>query len=138
MAKPLLQVENLSVQFRTDDGIVQAVNEVSFNLAPGETLGVVGESGSGKSVSSSALLGLIPQPPGRITNGRALFHEEDLLKLPLPAMRKVRGRKIAMIFQDPMTALNPFLTVGEQITEVTRLHLGFTNTAAQQRMRLAC
>jgi oligopeptide transport system ATP-binding protein len=131
MAQPLLQVENLSVEFRTDDGIVQAVNDVSFSLAPGETLGVVGESGSGKSVSSSALLGLIPQPPGKITSGRAMFHDQDLLKLPLPALRKIRGRKIAMIFQDPMTALNPFLTIGEQLMEVTKLHLGLTHLAAR-------
>jgi oligopeptide transport system ATP-binding protein len=120
---PLLRVEDLHVHFRTDDGLVRAVNGVSFDLAPGETLGIVGESGSGKTVTNLALLGLIPQPPGIIAHGRALYRGQDLLKLNVPQLARIRGRQIAMIFQDPMTALNPFLTVGEQLTEVTQLHL---------------
>lgn len=130
MAEPLLQVEDLGVEFRTDEGIVRAVNGVSFDLAPGETLGIVGESGSGKSVTNLALLGLIPQPPGRISSGRALYRGEDLLHANLQRLSKIRGRHIAMIFQDPMTALNPFLTIEEQLTEVTRLHLGHTRDEA--------
>jgi oligopeptide transport system ATP-binding protein len=120
---PLLRVDDLHVHFRTDDGLVRAVNGVSFGLAPGETLGIVGESGSGKTVTNLALLGLIPQPPGIIAGGRALYRGQDLLKLSAAQLAKIRGRQIAMIFQDPMTALNPFLTVGEQLTEVTQLHL---------------
>jgi oligopeptide transport system ATP-binding protein len=130
MSEPLLRVENLSVEFRTADGVVQAVNDVSFSLQPGETLGIVGESGSGKSVTNLALMGLIPQPPGRITAGRALYRGSDLLTMPQAALRSVRGRKIAMIFQDPMTALNPFMTISDQLTEITRLHLGLSKTAA--------
>ena len=132
MAEPLLNVENLSVEFRTDDGVVQAVNEVSFQLAEGETLGIVGESGSGKSVTNLALMGLIPQPPGKVTSGRAMYRGRDLLRLPQHELRAIRGRRIAMIFQDPMTALNPFLTVSDQLTEVTQLHLGLTLAAARR------
>jgi oligopeptide transport system ATP-binding protein len=132
MPDHLLNVEHLSVEFRTDDGVVQAVNDVSFSLAPGETLGIVGESGSGKSVTNLALMGLIPQPPGKVTNGRAMFHGSDLLSMPQRELRTIRGRKIAMIFQDPMTALNPFLTISDQLTEITQLHLGLTRAAAQQ------
>jgi oligopeptide transport system ATP-binding protein len=119
----LLHVHDLHVHFRTDDGLVRAVNGVSFDLAPGETLSIVGESGSGKTVTNLALLGLIPQPPGIIAGGQALYRGQDLLKLNIAQLSKIRGKQIAMIFQDPMTALNPFLTVGEQLTEVTRLHL---------------
>jgi oligopeptide transport system ATP-binding protein len=129
----LLQVEHLSVEFRTDEAVIQAVNDVSFSLAPGETLGIVGESGSGKSVTSLALMGLIPQPPGKITQGRAMFQGHDLLSLQLQELRKIRGKRIAMIFQDPMTALNPFLTVGEQLTEITQLHLGLTSSLARKK-----
>jgi len=123
---PLLQVENLSVHFRTDDGLVRAVDGVSFDIAPGETLGIVGESGSGKSVTSLAILGLIPQPPGKIASGSALYQGQDLLKMSQRELSKIRGHRIAMIFQDPMTSLNPFLTIAEQLTEVTRLHLKHT------------
>jgi oligopeptide transport system ATP-binding protein len=130
MAEPLLNVENLAVEFRTDDGVVQAVNDISFQLEPGETLGIVGESGSGKSVTNLALMGLIPQPPGRITAGRALYRGQDLLTMPQNDLRKIRGRRIAMIFQDPMTALNPFMTIADQLTEITRLHLGLSKSAA--------
>ena len=129
---PLLRIENLHVHFKTDDGLVRAVNGVSFELNPGETLGIVGESGSGKTVTNLALLGLIPQPPGIIAGGRALFRGQDLLGLNLKAMSRIRGKQIAMIFQDPMTALNPFLTVGEQISEVTRLHLKHTADEARR------
>jgi oligopeptide transport system ATP-binding protein len=124
MANPLLQVENLTVEFRTDDGVVRAVNDVSFHVEAGETLGVAGESGSGKSVTNLAMLRLIPTPPGRIVAGRALFKGEDLLTMSAERLRKIRGRHIAMIFQDPMTSLNPLMTVADQLTEVTRLHLG--------------
>ena len=126
MLDPLLTVENLHVHFQTDDGLVRAVNGVSFELKLGETLGIVGESGSGKSVTNLALLGLIPQPPGRIADGSALYRGQDLLRMNVGQLSQIRGRRIAMIFQDPMTALNPFLTVGEQLTEVTRLHLKHT------------
>jgi len=134
MPDPLLRVIDLHVHFRTDDGLVKAVNGVSFDLAPGETLGIVGESGSGKTVTNLALLGLIPQPPGIIAGGSALYRGQDLLHLNIAQLAQIRGRKIAMIFQDPMTALNPFLTVGEQLTEVTRLHL---KHSAQQARRHA-
>jgi oligopeptide transport system ATP-binding protein len=126
MPQPLLSVENLKVEFRTDDGVVRAVDDVSFSISAGETLGLAGESGSGKSVTNLALMGLIPQPPGRITGGRALFRGDDLLTMPAERLRKIRGRHVAMIFQDPMTSLNPLLTVAEQLTEMTRLHLGHT------------
>jgi oligopeptide transport system ATP-binding protein len=134
MSVPLLQVDNLNVHFRTSDGLVRAVNGVSFDLRPGETLGIVGESGSGKSVTNLALLGLIPQPPGIVAEGRALYRGRDLLTMKFAELSKIRGRRIAMIFQDPMTALNPFLTVEEQLSEVTRLHLGHS---AQQARRHA-
>ncbi len=126
MAVPLLQVENLSVEFKTDDGALRAVNDVSFGVEAGETLGLAGESGSGKSVTNLALLGLIPSPPGRVVAGRALFRGEDLLTMKPERLRQIRGRHIAMIFQDPMTSLNPLMTVADQLTEMTRLHLGHT------------
>jgi oligopeptide transport system ATP-binding protein len=127
---PLLTIENLAVEFHTDEGVLRAVDGVSVNIEPGETLGIVGESGSGKSVSSLAILGLIPQPPGKITSGRAMFGDRDLLALPQRELAKIRGNRIAMIFQDPMTSLNPFLTVGQQLSEVTRIHLGHTRDQA--------
>src|SRR5215216_3322820 len=103
MPAPILTVDDLHVSFRTDDGEVRAVNGVSFELAAGETLGIVGESGSGKSVTNLALLGLIPKPPGVIERGRAIFGGQDLLKLSTGEMSAIRGKRIAMIFQDPMT-----------------------------------
>lgn len=132
MSQPLLQVEDLHVHFKTDDGLVRAVNGVSFDLRPGETLGIVGESGSGKSVTNLAIMGLIPRPPGVIAGGKALYQGQDLLTLNQAGLAKIRGRKIAMIFQDPMTALNPFLTIEEQLTEVTRLHLGHSRQQARK------
>jgi oligopeptide transport system ATP-binding protein len=127
----MLTVENLSVEFLSDHGLVRAVNDVSLSLAAGETLGLVGESGSGKSVTSLAIMGLVPQPPGRIASGRVLYRGENLLALSPPRLAAVRGRRIAMIFQDPMTALNPFLTVAEQLAEMTRHHLGHTPRQAR-------
>jgi oligopeptide transport system ATP-binding protein len=103
MTTSILQVDDLSVEFKTDDGLVRAVDR-------GETLGVVGESGSGKSVMNLAIMGLIPQPPGRVSRGRAMFDGKDLLKLSQRELSQIRGKRIAMIFQDPMTSLNPFLT----------------------------
>jgi oligopeptide/dipeptide ABC transporter ATP-binding protein len=120
--EPLLQINDLTVEFKTEDGIVQAVTGVSYDLFPGEVLGIVGESGSGKSVSMLSVLGLIPQPPGRIASGEAIFKGRDLLTMDKDELRKVRGGDMAMIFQDPMTSLNPVLTVGGQIAEAIRAH----------------
>jgi len=120
--EPLLSIEDLVVEFKTEDGVVHAVDGVSYELYPGEILGIVGESGSGKSVSTLALLGLIPMPPGRIVNGTAMFKGRDLLKLKKRELRKIRGNDVAMIFQDPMTSLNPVLTVGRQLGEAIKTH----------------
>jgi len=133
MAEPLLRVRDLRTEFHTQDGVVHAVNGVSFDLYEGETLGIVGESGCGKSVSMLSVMGLIPQPPGRIASGEVYFQGRDLLKLDPESMRKIRGNKIAMIFQDPMTSLNPVLTVERQITEALELHLGMDHQAARKR-----
>src|SRR6187397_1864511 len=122
MSKPLLSVKNLSTEFRTERGVVRAVDGVSFDLAAGETLAIVGESGSGKSVTALSILRLIPDPPGRIEEGEILFEGQDLLKLDEAAMRDIRGNRIAMIFQEPMSSLNPSLTVGLQIAEPINLH----------------
>lgn len=130
---PLLDVKNLQTQFATQDGIVHAVNGVSFTLEEGETLGVVGESGCGKSVSMLSMMRLIPQPPGKIVNGEVLFEGRDLLKLSDEEIRQVRGNKIAMIFQDPMTSLNPVLTIGRQVGEALELHLGMDKDKARER-----
>src|SRR6266498_219034 len=130
---PLLEVRNLKVQFKTQDGVVAAVNDVSFHLERGETLGIVGESGSGKSVTSLALMRLIPTPPGQIAAGTILFDGENLLEYSEDEMRHIRGNRIAMIFQDPMTSLNPVLTIGRQITESLELHMKLTGREAQKR-----
>jgi len=128
----LLSVEDLRVAFSTRRGTVHAVNGVSFEIEAGETLGIVGESGCGKSVTSLAMLGLLPRA-GRVTGGRALFEDRDLLRLDDRSLRRVRGREIAMIFQDPMTSLNPVLTIGRQIRESLETHLGLDRRQALAR-----
>jgi peptide/nickel transport system ATP-binding protein/oligopeptide transport system ATP-binding protein len=130
---PLLEVRDLTIRFDTGGGTVHAVNDVSYALADGETLGVVGESGSGKSVHVLAMLGLIPRPPGRIERGRVTFQGRDLLALSEAELRDVRGGQIGFIFQDPMTSLNPVLTIGRQIAEPIVRHLGLTMTDAWKR-----
>ncbi len=122
MATPILELDHLSTTFFTDEGEVRAVAGVSFVLQAGQTLGIVGESGSGKTVTSKSILRIIPSPPGKITGGRILFHGEDLVTATDKRMREIRGSKIAMIFQEPMTALNPVLTIGWQIEEALKLH----------------
>ena len=134
MTEPLLEVKNLRINFKTYAGLVQAVRGVDFTLAKGETLAIVGESGSGKSVTSNALIRLIPQPAGRYEDGQILFEGKDLLKLSEREMESIRGNEIAMIFQDPMTALNPTMRVGKQIMEVILTHKkGVSKEAAKQR-----
>src|SRR5579859_4691095 len=122
MADPILSIRDLAVEFKTDDGIVHAVDGITYDVFPGETLGIVGESGSGKSVSTLALLGLIPQPPGRIVSGTAMFKGKDLLKLKKKELQRFRGDEVAMVFQDPMTSLNPVLKVGFQLGEAIKTH----------------
>jgi oligopeptide transport system ATP-binding protein len=129
----LMDVKDLSVRFHTQEGTVYAVNGISYTLDEGETLGIVGESGSGKSVQSLAIMGLLPKPPAEIASGTVIFRERDLLKLSPEEIRQVRGAEIAMIFQDPMTSLNPVLTIGRQITEALKLHLGMNNQQARER-----
>jgi len=130
---PILQVHNLQTRFKTYDGLVYAVNGISFELNEGETLGVVGESGCGKSVSVLSIMGLIPQPPGLIAAGQAMYHGSDLLKKSDDEMRHIRGKEIAMIFQDPMTSLNPVLTVGFQVAESLQLHMAMNAMQARNR-----
>jgi len=132
VAEPLLSVRDLEVRFWTGRGTVHAVNGISFDISAGETLGIVGESGCGKSVTSLALMGILPRA-GRATKGEALFEGRDLLKLSDQELRKVRGREIAMIFQDPMTSLNPVLTVGRQIREAIQTHFDLDRKAAAER-----
>ena len=122
MPDPVLEIRDLTVEFNTEDGVVRAVTGVSYDLQPGEVLGVIGESGSGKSVSVLTMLGLIPQPPGRIVQGEAVFKGQDLLKMSKRELRRIRGGPAAMIFQDPMTSLNPVLKVGDQISEAIKAH----------------
>jgi oligopeptide/dipeptide ABC transporter ATP-binding protein len=129
---PLLSVEDLRVEFWTRRGTVHAVNGISFDIAPGETLGIVGESGCGKSVTSLALLGILPRA-GRVTGGSARFGDRDLLQLKDDQLRRVRGREIAMIFQDPMTSLNPVLTIGRQIREPLQTHFDMDKGAAERK-----
>ena len=122
MPEPLLSIRDLAVEFTTEDGIVKAVDGITYDLYPGETLGIVGESGSGKSVSTMSILGLIPQPPGRIVRGEAMFKGKDLLKQSKKDLRRIRGKDLAMVFQDPMTSLNPVLKIGFQIAEAIKTH----------------
>ena len=129
----LLEVENLRTYFHTRAGIVHAVDDISFSIKPGETLGIVGESGSGKSVACLSLLGLIPSPPGRIETGRALFDDVDLLHCQDRQLQTIRGSRISMIFQDPMTSLNPYMTVGDQVIEPLASHEGISRDQAWPR-----
>ena len=122
MPEPILSIKDLVVEFKTDDGIVHAVDGITYDVFPGETLGIVGESGSGKSVSTMSILGLIPQPPGRIASGTAIFKGKDLLKMKKRELRRFRGDELAMVFQDPMTSLNPVLKVGYQLAEMIETH----------------
>ncbi len=132
MAK-LLEVKNLKTQFFTQDGVVHAVNGITYSVGAGETVAIVGESGSGKSVGVMSLIRLIPQPPGKIVDGEVWFDGQDLLKLSEDDLRNIRGNRIAMIFQDPMTSLNPVLTIGRQITEALELHLNMNKEQSRTR-----
>ena len=129
---PLLSVRDLRTYFDEDGRVVKAVDGVSFDLARGDTLGIVGESGSGKSVTNLSIMRLIPTPPGRIAGGEVMFDGKDLLKLPDNEIRAIRGKRIGMIFQDPMTSLNPFMRISKQLMEVTQLHLGHSKKEAHE------
>src|SRR6266404_1231707 len=128
----LLEVKGLRTYFETEDGTVKAVDGISFALRRGETLGIVGESGSGKSVTNLSIIRLIPNPPGKIVSGEVVFNGQDLLLLSTEQVRRIRGRRIAMIFQDPMTSLNPFMKISRQLMEMTRLHLGHSKSQAHE------
>jgi oligopeptide transport system ATP-binding protein len=129
----LLEVRDLRTHFFTDDGVVRAVDGISYDLQEGETMGLVGESGCGKTVSALSILRLIPNPPGKIVGGQVLFEGDDLLKVDEDEIRHIRGNRIAMIFQEPMTSLNPVLTIGRQLTEALELHLKMNRRAALER-----
>jgi len=133
VAAPLLQVKDLKTYFYTDDGVVKAVDSVTYDVQAGEIVGLVGESGCGKTVSALSILRLIPNPPGKIIGGEILFEGEDLLKADEDEIRDIRGHHIAMIFQEPMTSLNPVLTIGRQITESLELHLKMNRSSAIRR-----
>ena len=129
----LLEVRDLQTRFFTQDGVVRAVNGISYTLDAGETLGIVGESGCGKSVSVLSVMRLIPEPPGRIVGGEVLFEGQDVLKMTPNEVCEVRGNRIAMIFQDPMTSLNPVLTIGRQVSEALELHMGMDKAQGRRR-----
>ena len=136
--QPLLEVKNLVTQFKTDDEFIKAVNDISFTLHKGETIGIVGESGSGKSVTSLSIMQLIPNPPGKITQGEIIYHTKDnkivdLVKTKNDEMRHYRGNEIAMIFQEPMTSLNPVITCGNQVMESLLLHQKITKDEAREK-----
>ena len=133
MTQPILSIRDLHTHFRTDDGVVKAVDGVSLDIAPGETLGIVGESGSGKSVTCLSVLRLVPTPPGFYPKGEILFEGSDLLKANEAELERIRGDNIAMIFQDPMTSLNPYLTVERQLTEVLEIHRKVSRTEAREQ-----
>ncbi len=130
---PMLEVNNLKTHFKTPDGVVKAVDGVSFSLEPGETLGIVGESGSGKSVTALSIMQLNPTPPGSYPEGEILFEEQNLLKISEKKMQQIRGNDVAMIFQDPMTSLNPVFTIGNQISEAVRIHQKVSRAEARER-----
>ena len=130
MITKLLGIQDLSVHFHIPEGIARAVDGVSFDLAAGQTLGLVGESGCGKSVTALSILGLVPSPPGRIETGRIQFENQDLLRLDAEGLRRIRGRDISMIFQEPMTSLNPVLPIGQQVAEPLRVHKALSKSAA--------
>ena len=129
---PVLSVRNLRVEFPNRHGTLVAVDNVSFDIAPGEVLGVVGESGAGKSMTGTAVIGLL-EPPGRIAGGQVLLKGQRIDNIPYDEMRKIRGKRIGMVFQDPLTSLNPLYRVGEQIIETIRTHLPMTESQARQR-----
>lgn len=129
----LLKIQNLSIEYRTDDGVTKAVNDLNLRIRPGETLGFVGETGAGKTTTALGIMGQVPDPPGVITSGEIIFEGEDLLKKNKKDMRAIRGDKISMIFQDPMTSLNPIMKVGDQIAEVIRLHQDLDKSEIRQK-----
>ncbi|CAN5245936.1 ABC transporter ATP-binding protein [soil metagenome] len=131
--EPLLDVKNLKTQFFTQDGVVRAVDDVSFDILPGETLGIVGESGCGKSITAMSIMRLIPSPPGKIVQGEILFKGEDIITMSDEEVRHIRGNEIAMIFQDPMTSLNPVLSINRQLGETLELHMGMNKSQARRR-----
>lgn len=131
--KELLSVKNLTIYYFTDDGVVKAVNGIDFTLNKGETLGLVGETGAGKTTTALGLMRLIPDPPGKIVEGEILWEGKDIMKLSKAAMRTIRGKEISMIFQDPMTSLNPVMTVGDQLAEVVRIHEKVSRADAYKR-----
>ena len=130
---PIIKVQNLKTYFNTDDGIAQAVDDVSFDVFPGETLGIVGESGCGKSVTALSIMRLIPQPPGIYAGGKIFYKGENVLEMPDHKLRNIRGNSISMIFQEPMTSLNPVFTCGNQIIEAVKLHQGLNNVQAREK-----
>ncbi len=133
MAERLLDVKNLKTYFFTDEGVVRAVDGIDLYIDQGETLGIVGESGCGKSVTALSIMKLIPQPPGKIVEGQILYHGTDLVTMPANKLRKIRGKEISMVFQEPMTSLNPVFTCGEQIAEALRLHEGLNRRDAMDK-----
>ena len=133
MAENILEVHDLEIRYVTDEETVQAVNDITFSLERGESIGRVGETGAGKTTTALGIMGLVPDPPGEIVKGSILFEGEDLLKLSEKQMRRIRGGKISMIFQDPMTSLNPVTRVGDQIAEVILLHNKISKAEARKR-----
>ena len=133
MVEPLLSVRNLTVEFTIRDGVVPVIDDLSFDLIPGETLSLVGESGCGKSMTALAIMGLIPSPPGVISAGSILFQGENLVQASGRRLREIRGNEVSMVFQEPMTSLNPVFTVGEQIAETLRRHQGLTRVRLKPR-----
>ena len=131
MAQPVLEIDNLSVQFNLKRGVLRAIDQISFDVGKGETFGLVGESGSGKSVTARAIMRLIPSPPGEIATGTVRFQGRDLYQMPDDEIREIRGQNIAMVFQEPMNALNPVFTVGSQIGDALRTNMGMSKQEAR-------